>query len=97
MHEVSFWVGVCLGRGDSGEVLVDIKVSDEEYDSLVECCRNEVEIADCLALADLRSRIVDAAIAEAASCDTESDIDYRTDAWYIVQMPDELRDMVGRQ
>lgn len=97
MREISFWVGVCLGRGDSGDVMVDIDVSEDEYNALLDCCRNEGEIDECKKLSFLRSRIVAAAETEAASYDEESAIDYHTDVWYVVQMPDEIREAAHRE
>ena len=94
MRELSFWVGVCLGRGDSGNVLVDIEVSDTEYDTLIECCRSDEDVDEYEPLRELRKRIVSAAINEASSCDEGSDIDYNTDVWYVVQMPEEIWNIV---
>lgn len=97
MRNITFWVGVCLCRGDGGDVMVDIKVTDEEYETILECCRNEEDIDECKKLSALRSRIVAAAETEAASCDEDSDIDYHTDVWYVVQMPDEIREASHRE
>lgn len=97
MQEISFWVGVCLGRGDGGNVMVDIEITDDEYEALVQCSRDDEDIDGCEAIFDLRARIVAAAETAAASYDEYSDIDYHTDVWYVVQMPDEIWEAAHRE
>ena len=87
--ELTFWVTVCLGRGDGGDITVDVDVTDEEYALLVQCSREEEEIDGYDGLEDLCERIKEAAADEVDSCNAEFGIeeDY-SDAGFMIQMPD---------
>ena len=43
---LDFPVTVCLGRGDGGNVEVTVEVTDEEFELLKQCCREDGEISD---------------------------------------------------
>lgn len=79
-RELEFHVTVCLGRGDGGDVCVSVPVSDEEYELLKQCCREDCEPCDCEGLEDLCSRVEEAAIDEAMSIADEYDQDVDCDS-----------------
>ena len=89
--ELEFCVTICLGHGDGGDVIVTVDVTEEEYDLLKDCCREDEEIESYEGLEALYERIIDAAIDESESCspDDEDEINY-DDVSYIVAMPDEI-------
>ena len=93
MMYIEFTVTVCLGRGDGGDVCVDVSVSDEEYELLLQCCREDRDIGSYDGLSDLCRRIEEAAQSENESCMYEfgydEEIDYST-ASYMISMPDEI-------
>ena len=39
--KLEFWVTICLGHGDGGDVAVEVDVSDKEYELLKQCCRDD--------------------------------------------------------
>jgi hypothetical protein len=39
--ELEFWVTICLGNGDGGDVAVTLDVTDDEYELLKQCCRDD--------------------------------------------------------
>ena len=86
--ELEFWVTICLGHGDGGDVTITIDVTDEEYELLKQCCREYEDIDSFEGLENLYERIVAAAKDESEYCepDDEDDIDY-DDAYYTVAMP----------
>lgn len=90
-YTLEFWVTICLGHGDGGDVMVTVDVTEEEYNLLQECCREDLEIADFEGLENLHERVIDAAVEESEACapNGEDDINY-DDASYMVAMPDEI-------
>ena len=86
--KLEFWVTICLGHGDSGDVTVEVDVSDEEYELLKQCGRENEEIEYFDGLEDLYERVVEEVKEESKSCEPDSceDIDY-DDADYTVAVP----------
>lgn len=87
--ELEFWVTVCMGRGDGGDITVEVEVTDEEYEMLVQCSREEDEIEEYTGLEALCDRIRDEAAEQVECSNIEFGIeeDY-SDAKYVIQMPD---------
>lgn len=87
--KLEFWITVCLGGGDGGDITVNVDVTEEEYELLVQCSREEDEIDMYAGLENLCERIREAAADEVDSCNAEFGIeeDY-SDADYAIQMPD---------
>ena len=83
--ELEFWVTICLGHGDGGDV------ARKEYELLKQCCRDEEDIECYEGLEDLYERVVAAAKDESECCEPEDgeDIDY-DDASYTVTIPDKI-------
>ena len=77
--ELEFWVTIYFGHGDGGDVVVTIDVSNEEYELLKQCCRDDEEVEGYKGLGDLYDHVVVAAKDESESCkpDDCEDIDYR--------------------
>lgn len=96
--ELDFWVTICLGHGDGGDVAVTVDVSRKEYELLKQCCRDDEEIEDYEGLEDLYERIVTAAKDESECCEPDDceDIDY-DDASYIVAIPDKIYNEVQEE
>jgi hypothetical protein len=96
--ELEFWVTICLGHGDGGDVTVTIEVTDEEYELLKQCCREDEEIDGFEGLEALYERVVDYAKGESECCEPDDceDIDY-DDAYYRVAMPDEIYEQVNAE
>ena len=89
--KLDFPVTICLGRGDGGDVSVEIDVTKEEFDLLVEACEDGGEMSEYDTLSDLYERIVSAAPDE---CDweyggEESELD---EATYFVYYPEKVID-----
>ena len=91
-----FPVTICLGKGDGGDVLVQIDTSKEEYELLVEKCIEDEEISDCGEFEDLCSRIV---LATEDECDWEySDAEEDLDeATYLISYPSKVIDAAEKQ
>ena len=89
--ELEFWVTICLGHGDGGDVAVTIDVTDAEYELLKQCCRDDEEIEGYEGLEDLYERVVATAKDESECCEPDDceDIDY-DDASYTIAIPDEI-------
>ena len=64
--KLEFWVTICLGHGDGGDVAVMLDVTDAEYELLKQCCRDDEEIEGYEGLEDLYERVVAAAKDESA-------------------------------
>ncbi len=96
--ELEFWVTICLGHGDGGDVTVTIDVTDEEYELLKQCCREYEDIGSFEGLENLYERIVAAAKDESEYCepDDEDDIDY-DDASYTVAIPEVIYNEVQEE
>ena len=96
--ELEFWVTICLGHGDGGDVAVTLDVTDAEYELLKQCCRDDEEIEGYEGLEDLYDRVVVAARDERESCkpdDCEA-IDY-DDASYTVAIRDVIYNEVQEE
>lgn len=85
---LEFPVTICLGGGDGGEVGIDVEVTDEEYELLLACCREDIVGIDSYeGLEDLYERVIAEARGESEFNDPDDcDIDY-DDACYLVDMP----------
>ena len=96
--ELEFWVTICLGHGDGGDVTVTIDVTDEEYELLKQCCRDDEEIEGYEGLEDLYERVVAAAKDKSECCEPDDceDIDY-DEAYYTVAMPQVIYDEVQEE
>lgn len=96
--ELEFWVTVCLGHGDGGDVAVTVDVSQKEYKLLKKCCREDEEIDGYEGLEALYERVVTATKDESECCgpDDCEDIDY-DDVTYIVAIPDVIHDEVSAE
>ena len=96
--ELEFWVTICLGHGDGGDVAVTLDVTDAEYELLLQCCREYEEIDSFEGLERLYERIVAAAKDEGECCEPEDedDIDY-DDASYTVAIPDVIYNEVQEE
>jgi hypothetical protein len=42
--KLEFWVTICLGHGDGGDVAVKVDVSKKEYALLKKCCEEYEDI-----------------------------------------------------
>lgn len=93
--ELEFWVTIYFGHGD---VVVTIDVSNEDYELLKQCCRDNEEVEGYKGLGDLYDRVVVAAKDESESCkpDDCEDIDY-DDASYSVAIPDVIYNEVNAE
>lgn len=89
--ELEFWVTICLGHGDGGDVAVILDVSNAEYERLKQCCRDDEEIEGYEGLENLYERVVAAARDESECCEPDDceDIDY-DDVSYTIAIPDEM-------
>ena len=89
--ELEFWVTICLGHGDGGDVAVTLDVTEAEYELLKQCCRDDEEIEGYEGLEDLYERVVAAAEDESECCEPDNceDIDY-DDVSYTIAIPDEI-------
>ena len=87
--ELEFWVTIYLGNGDGGDVAVTLGATDDEYELLKQCCRDDEEIEGYEGLEDLYERIVAAARDESECCEPDDceEIDY-DEASYTVAIPD---------
>ena len=86
-HEVDFVVTVCLGRGDGGDEMVTLDVSDLEYEWMKQCCRMELdELSECEALEDLCHRLA----VEVSPWDEEEEDLYQI----MVGVPDEILELM---
>ncbi len=87
--ELEFWVTICLGNGDGGDVAVTLDVTDAEYELLKQCCREDEDIDGFKGLEDLYERIAEAARDESERCEPDDceEIDY-DEASYTVAIPD---------
>ena len=96
--ELEFWVTICPGHGDGGDVVVTLDVTDAEYELLKQCCRDDEEMEDYEGLEDLYDRVVAAARDESESCEPDDceDIDY-DDASYTVAIPDVIYNEVQEE
>lgn len=94
--ELEFSVSISLGPHRSGDVTAEVEVSEEEYEALKQCCREEDEICDYPELENLYERIIaqvkeDDGIWECEDSDEELDPE---DAEFAIQMPDDFYDAV---
>lgn len=96
---LEFNVTICMGGGDGGETCVEVEVTDEEYEILKECCREDGDISDYEELDDLYQRIIGDSEDESKAEDPnyidgdEDDEDYYDPyecASYIVYLPNEV-------
>ncbi len=96
--ELEFWVTICLGHGDGGNVAVTLDVTYAEYELLKQCCRDDEEIEGYEGLEELFERVVAAAKDESESCEPDDceDIDY-DDASYSVAIPDVIYNEVNAE
>ena len=96
--KLDFWVTIDLGRHRSGDTFVTIAVSDEEYELLKQCCRDNKEIEGYEGLEDLYERVVSEAKDESEFCESDDceDIDY-DEAYYTVAMPQAICDEVKKE
>lgn len=96
--ELEFWVTICLGHGDGGDVVVTMDVTAEEYELLKQCYRDDEEIEGYEGLEDLYERVVAAAKDESECCELDDceDIDY-DDASYTVVIPDKIYNEVQEE
>jgi hypothetical protein len=87
--ELEFWVTICLGHGDGGDVAVTLDVTDAEYELLKKCCRENEDFDGFKGLEDLYERIAAAARDESECCEPDDceEIDY-DEASYTVAIPD---------
>ena len=78
--------------------LIEVDVSDKEYELLKQCCRDDEEIDGYEGLEDLYERIVEYAKDESECCEPDDceDIDY-DDAYYTVAMPQVIYDEVQEE
>lgn len=92
---LEFPVTICLGGGDGGEVAFDVEVTDEEFELLKKCCREDIEGIDSYeGLEDLYQRVIAEARGESEFNDPEDCyIDY-DDANYFVDMPYEIYQII---
>lgn len=100
MISLEFWVTICLGRGDGGDVTVTVDVTEEEYKLLKQCCRDYEDIDGYEGLEDLCRRIEEAAQEENEACmadyDTDEEIDYDSVS-YMISMPDEIEAIIEEE
>ena len=93
MRLLDFFVTLCLGGGDGGDVCVNVEVTEEEYELLKCCCRENEDINNYKGLRDLCQRIEEAARDENESCmmdfDMEEEIDYSSVS-YMISIPEEI-------
>ena len=96
--ELEFWVTICLGNGDGGDVAVTLDVTDAEYELLKQCCREDEDIDGFEGLEDLYERIVATARDESECCEPDDceDMSY-DDASYIVAIPDKIDNEVQEE
>ena len=107
--ELEFLVTICLGYGDGGDVEITETVTEEEFELLKQCCREDDEISEFEGLEDLYERVCRAALEESGYCGPEddedseeddneyddyNDYDEYDDASCIVSMPDAVYDAV---
>ena len=94
---LEFTVNICLGYGDGGEIAVDVEVTDEEYELLKQCCREDDDIGSFEGLESLYERIVTEAGDESEFNDPEEcDTDY-DEADYMVEIPYEIYEEVEKE
>ena len=91
-HLLSFRVTLCLGRGDGGDVMVRIWVTDDMYEKLLQLCREGM--ADSLDNFEEFEALCDEIRENAASMnefynDDEEEINY-DEISYIIYMADEI-------
>ncbi len=92
--KLEFTVTICLGRCGSGDICVEVEVTNKEYKLLKKCCAEGEDIDSFSGLEDLYNRIVAEARAESEFFDTDDcDIDY-DNASYGVEMPDKIYDAI---
>lgn len=96
--ELEFWVTICLGHGDGGDMAVTLDITDTEYELLKRCCREYDEIGSFEGLEGLYERIVAASRDESECCEPDDceDIDY-DDASYTVAIPDVIYNEVQEE
>ena len=94
--KLEFWVTICLGHGDGGDVAVTVDVSKKEYALLKKCCEEYEDIDGYEGLEDLCERVIEAARDESECCEPDDceDIDY-DDASYTIAMPDSIYNEVN--
>ena len=105
MHEVEFQVTLCYGGGDGGDICVTVDVTDEEYELLKQCCREDEDISDYEELEDLVARIEAEAKGEDYACrpdssEDEDEDDYEEDyddVTCMIQLPDEIYDLINEE
>lgn len=91
---IEFPVTLSMCDGDGGDVVVIVPVTKEEFCTILDCCRKEIEIADCDELESLVSRIEDAAIeeAECAADELDDELDC-SEMSFLITYPDEIVDI----
>ena len=96
--ELEFWVTICLGHGDGGDVAVTADVSRKEYELLKQCCRDDEEIEGYEGLENLYERVISAAKDESECCEPDDceDIDY-ADASHTVAIPGKIYNEVQEE
>ena len=104
VREVEFTVTLCCGHGDGGDVCVKVDVTDEEYELMKQCCREDEEIDGYDGLEDLIERVEAEAKGEDSACsvglqDDEDEDDYNMydDISCMVWMPSEISDIVDSE
>ena len=91
---LEFWVTIHPDYGDGGDVCVEESVTASEYEQLLQCCREDIDLCDCEELENLHNKILADAREESESCGfDDEDLDYDDDACF-VSIPDELYDLV---
>lgn len=98
-EEYWFPVTACLGRGDGGEISVSVPVTDDEYEALKDCYREDEEIEQNESLAGLIRRIERAAFIKCENIndsygDTEEDY---SSASFMIGFPDEVVEEVDAE
>lgn len=95
-----FEVTLCLGGGDGGDVLVNVDVTEEEYELLKKCYRDDIGVCDCDGLEDLCQRVEEAAKDENEFCmadlDVDEEIDYNSIS-YMISIPAEVAEEVDEE
>lgn len=96
-RRLQFTVNICLGYGDGGEIAVNVEVTDEEYELLKQCCRENETVESFNGLEKMYERIVAEAGDESEFNDSEDcDIDY-DEAYYSVEIPFEIYEEVENE
>ena len=86
-YDFSIWLDI---NGDSHSLTVTAPVSDYEYNVLVQCSEDEGAVEDYDDLADLRAKVLEAALKELELDDVDPD-----EISYTVYVPQEIAEETG--